>query len=126
MVKVAADWRRLGSDTIPEDQLFGLADAYLHIQGVRSRAEYAEEALNWATGIVYGALQLLEPVNGEWRAFDFLVDYIASIGDPIPDVTWREGVAAARQPGQAVELGFRAYVANRVEDTEMLWRSAAD
>lgn len=126
VVAVAIDWRRLGMESISIDSLGALADAYYRAEhGDRQPRESVGEALAWASETVYGLLQLLEPANDEWRAFDFLVDSIGRSLESIPDVTWAEATSSVKDSTQGLELGIHAYEANRAEDAMALWRSAS-
>jgi tetratricopeptide (TPR) repeat protein len=123
LVRAAADWRRIGLDDIPEGVLEELAGAYLPT-GLRvSPGEELAAALMWAGGDIGGRVRLLEQTEHGWRVFDYLLDHLDDIGDPVPETAW---AAALRWVTEATALpvGYAAYAAGRLDDAATALRLA--
>jgi tetratricopeptide (TPR) repeat protein len=127
MLRAAADWRRLGFESIPAATMSALARAYLPDKLRTSPGEDDTNALEWASTEFGGRIRLLEPAgDGTWRVFDYLLDYLTNQGVPVPDHTWVIAAEAAQEnPGQASLLGYRAYLDGRIELATNLWQSVA-
>jgi tetratricopeptide (TPR) repeat protein len=127
MLRAAADWRRLGFDSIPTSTMSGLAPAYLSNKLQTSPGEDATSALEWASTAFGGHIRLLEPAGDDlWRVFDYILDYLTKEGRPVPEVTWTTAAEAARlNPRRAYILGYRAYRDDRYDLAIVLSKSAA-
>lgn len=125
MVHVAADWRRMGLDGIPEPILGRLARRYLPEPGRRIGAERTTRAIEWASEPIDHTVALLEPTADGWRAFDPVVDHLAAEGRPVPDPTWN---AALRSAGDRLitVCHTAAVVHHRQDIAERAWRRALE
>ncbi|MEO7260943.1 MAG: tetratricopeptide repeat protein [Jatrophihabitantaceae bacterium] len=127
MLKAAADWRRLGFESIPEHTMCALAPDYLPEKIRATPGEDNAAALTRAAIEFGGRIKPLEPAStGEWRVFDFLLDYLSRDERPIPNAAWTAASSAARpHPVQQYFVGYQAYLDGRRNLAEELWREAA-
>lgn len=126
MLNAAADWRRLGFEAMPQPILVELAPEYLTDKQQRTNRETIEGALDW-TRQDFAGLQLLETTPQGWRIFDFLLDYITSQREVIPDVTWRAALdVASDHPTVAFTLGARAYKTGKPDFAAAAFQLAID
>jgi tetratricopeptide (TPR) repeat protein len=125
ILRVAVDWRRLGFDVIPESTLLVIAQAYLPAKIGEPIKEDTYAALDWASAEIGGGIRLLEPANGGWRAFDYLLDHLTELNAPIPEPTWNAAIRAVDGSERAFTLARRAYDAHRRMDAVELLRQAA-
>ena len=116
MVRVAADWRRIGLDVVPEKTLARLAPTYLPEKFRCDPGEDFQTALDWARELVDQTIRLLEPAaGGGYRVYDYTLDYLTRTAPAVPDRTWREAVAA--MPAARVSaVRYRAYLAGQPHD----------
>jgi hypothetical protein len=95
------------------------------------RPESWEEALSWATEVLYGVSSLLVPGAYEetWHAFDYLPDALsrdrkASLA--IPGFIWEEALALNSEDEGQWLIGMRAYMAGQTEHAITAWRPLAE
>ena len=126
MLRAAADWRRLGFESMPAAEMSALAPSYLPDKLKAAAGETDTEASTWASTEFGGRIRLLEPAGeGAWRVFDYLLDHLTAEGRPVPDETWTAAADAARlNPSRAYVLGYRAYLDYRFELATKLWELA--
>ncbi|WP_408650757.1 tetratricopeptide repeat protein, partial [Jatrophihabitans sp.] len=127
MLRAAADWRRLGFESIPTATMSALAPAYLPDKLRVAPGEDLTGAIEWASAEFGGRIRLLEPAgDGAWRVFDYLLDYLTHENRPIPNKTWAIAAETAQQNArQAHLLGHRAYLDGRFTLATELWQAAA-
>jgi transcriptional regulator with XRE-family HTH domain len=125
MVRAAADWHRVGLDAIPATSLAALAPRYLPQPYRHDPGEDTKTATEWAKERVEGIYRLLEPTDGGYRAFDYIVDYLSRAADPVPEFTWREAAASA-PVDRANFLAHRAYFVGHTDVAGQLWQSLVD
>lgn len=125
MVHAAADWRRMGLDSVPEPILGRLARRYLPEPGRRTGADRTTRAIEWASELIDHTVALLEPTAGGWRAFDPVVDHVAAEGRPVPDSAWNAALRSAGDRLIAV-CHTAAAVHHRQDIAERAWRRALE
>jgi tetratricopeptide (TPR) repeat protein len=127
IVRAAADWLRVGLDTIQADTLAALALTYLPEQYRNDPAEDTATAIAWASERVDGVMRLLEPAEkGAYRAFDYILDYLSRQAAPVPKRTWQEAAASAPAGPATTFVAYRAYLAGYTDVAERLWQSTVD
>jgi hypothetical protein len=109
---------------LPEELLRELHATYL-MPGVRIGPW--EDALAWATRPVSATSSMLEPVDGGYLAFDYLVDAVHAGDFVVPTHTWEVLVDHA-ELADLEELGLRASLHGQFDLTEQVARTllAAD
>jgi hypothetical protein len=117
LVNAAVDIRLTGYHRpVPLSLLRRLHEVYLARRGGPAlRPGSWKNAVAWATQPIHATSSLLEPdADGEWSAFDYLVD--AAANDPsapsIPDETWA-AVADHAALAEAVDVAWQACYAGR-------------
>ncbi|MFD7880402.1 tetratricopeptide repeat protein [Streptomyces sp. NPDC059766] len=107
LVAAAVDCRRMGLHRpVSISLLVSMHEVYLSARGgAVLRPELLEDALAWATAPVQGASSLLLPDQGNYLAFDYLIDLP---GLPaIPESSWG-ALLAAVTPQDAFDVGWAA------------------
>jgi hypothetical protein len=118
VVLTAIDARRGGFHRpLPADFLRGVHELYLQDDpAATARHESWEDALAWATQPLHATTSLLEPAEGGYLAFDYLVDAFAQdeTAPPIPADIWPALIDHA-EPDEAVEVAWKASFAGHPE-----------
>lgn len=113
LVLGAADWRRSGMRRpIPVPLLRDLAMAHLDDRGRMdiTDPQVFDTGLTWAKRDINPTVALLSQVTPDsFEIFDYALDLISSLGQPIPDATWRLLIDNA-SPNEALTLAFAAAV----------------
>jgi WD40 repeat protein/TPR repeat protein len=80
--------------------------------GAALRPEPLPEAWEWVKTVRYGVTSLLVPGpgDGEWRAFDYLIDAASRNSQKIPEATWLSAIAGARDDDEKYEVGWQAFI----------------
>ena len=117
LVTAAVDIRLTGYHRpVPLSLLRRLHEVYLARRGGPAlRPGSWKNAVAWATQPIHATSSLLEPdADGEWSAFDYLVDAAANdlSAPPIPDETWA-AVADHAALAEAVDVAWQACYAGR-------------
>lgn len=126
LVLAAVDARRVGIHRpLPPSLLARLHKPYLARRGGELlRPERLEEALRWATTPLHAASSLLLPAtNGEFVAFDYLIDAVEK--DPIPPDALSTLLTGAT-PEEAMEIGETAWGWHQLDVAEDSFRQARE
>lgn len=129
-MRAAVDWRRVGFvRPMPRSVLTAALPAYLaHRDDVARDPEALDAGLRWATEKINETVALLRRADekrcGEaFEAFEYLIDYVASRNDPVPDGMWLLAVEAADR-SETVDVGYAAYKEGRFAVAEEACRCA--
>jgi uncharacterized protein len=129
IVTAAVDCRLVGltrpvSEQVLKDLFLGYLDASV---ARRLGAKTFHSGLAWAATPIQATTALLQPTDGGWAAFDYVVDRVEVDGTapPVPDAVW-ECVLRVADPNDLLRLGVRAREADRPQLTEEALRRAAD
>jgi hypothetical protein len=125
MVRAAVDWHRVGLDAIPATSLAALSFRYLPQWYRHDPGEDTETATERANEHVEGICRLLEPTDGGYRAFDYILDYFSRPADPVPESLWWEAAASA-PVDRAMVLAYRAYLVGHTDVAGHLWQFLVD
>ncbi|MEO9240488.1 MAG: hypothetical protein ABI418_20640, partial [Jatrophihabitantaceae bacterium] len=100
LLRAAADWRRLGLETISTENLRAVSTAHLSDRDQLAAAETFDQALAWASTNTAG-IRLLEPAGSDtWIVFDYLLDHLATEQPTIPEAMWTRALSTITDPGQ--------------------------
>ena len=131
LVGAAADWRRMGLETIAESTLETLAPTYLPDRHRHDPKETFPDALEWASSDQSQVFRLLEPAGDRlWRAFDYILDYLSSSDidgkkpQPIPLPSWQLAATIA-DPQQQAAVATRAHSAGVMDIALALYQRLA-
>lgn len=128
-VLIAIDWQRSGiGEAIPRDTLLSLIPTYIDSDELPLTPVDAEAGLNWATNktVGGGAFRLLTPSpDGEFRPFDYLVDYVASSGSAVRSSLWRAASEADATAGRLHTAALTASFAGEAEYALRFFQRAA-
>lgn len=126
LVRMVADWRRIGSTTLmPAGLLPELIGSYRD-QAVPVLLGDVEAALTWATTPIIQTVALLQKQDDKIDVLDYVLDHFAQLAEPIPDAMWQQAMIHAPD-AELVNVGFWAYSAHKREDlAESAWRSSSD
>jgi TPR repeat protein len=129
LVTGAADWSLVGiTRPVPAHLLPRLAAARLT---GRLRLELDDDekfgaALKWATREINPTVSLLEPGDGTYSVYDYVLDQLATTNRTVPTATWQLAIDEA-EDGELTSIGYQAFVhQNLPEIAEDAWRKAAD
>ena len=130
LVQGVADWRRGGMSTpLPATLLPTLAAPHLAARELANLAdkETYEAALQWATRDITPTAALLQRTEpGRFAIYDYALDILSRLADPIPEATWPVLIQNA-SPSDLVGIGYTAHVSfHQPLVAEQAWRKAAD
>jgi hypothetical protein len=129
LVRGAVDWHRTGlTRPVPADLLPALASAHLTPRQRNSLGDpdSYHNALRWATKEITTTVSLLEPGQGTYTVYDYALDQLMAIEQPIPANTWKLVLDQATDD-ELVAIGYQAEVSHGLhEHAKRAWRRAAD
>jgi eukaryotic-like serine/threonine-protein kinase len=123
MVLAAVDARRAGIHRpLPLRVLLEMHEPYLQEHGGdRLRPETPESALAWATDPLFATSSLLMPVDGEYLAFDYLIDAVGR--ERVPEKALEPLIAFAT-PNEAIDVGRLARGWSWTRQADLAFRRA--